>query len=103
MEANPNANPLAFSLRVPSQKRQIDVQANTAIYSEIVKNLEIERLTLRQETPLIQIIDSPVLPLKNDHLGKIKGLIVGFIIATMLSCVFLVIKKSISYLKLEIN
>src|SRR5206468_630735 len=66
LDAAPNANPQLLSLRVPSQRKQIDVQASVAVYSEIVKNLEISKLSLRKETPLIQVIDAPVLPLESD-------------------------------------
>ena len=83
IDAAPNANPGLIVLRVPSQRKQIDVQASTAIYTEIVKNLEISKISLRQETPLIQVIDQPVLPLKERHLGKFKGIIIGGILATL--------------------
>lgn len=63
IDANPNANPALQILRVPSQRKQIDVQANSAIYAEIVKNLEMARLTARQDAPLIQVVDKPVYPL----------------------------------------
>jgi uncharacterized protein involved in exopolysaccharide biosynthesis len=77
-DASPNANPMLQSLRVPSQKRQVDVQASSAVYGEIVKNLELAKINLREEKPLIQIIDSPVLPLPLYKLGKIKAIIIGF-------------------------
>jgi len=93
MDASPNANPALMSLRVPSQKKQIDVQANTAIYSEIVKNLEISKISLRQEKPLIQVIDPPVLPLAVDRLGKLKGLIIGFVLGMLVASIIVVTKK----------
>lgn len=77
IDANPNANPQLLALRVPSQKKQVDVQANTAIYAEMVKNLELSKISLRQDMPLIQIIDKPVLPLLKSKLSKLKGIIVG--------------------------
>lgn len=77
IDAAPNANPALLTLRVPSQRRQVDVQANSAIYGEIVKNLEVSKISLRQETPLIQVIDRPVLPLPVYVLGKLKSVIVG--------------------------
>ncbi len=96
IDAAPNANPSLLSLRVPSQKRQVDVQANTAIYGEVVKNLELSKMTLRQETPLIQVIDKPVLPLLVTRVGKTRGLISGFALGAIFSCLFLLIKKTIS-------
>ncbi len=76
-DVNPNPNPSLQTLHVPSQRRQVDVQANTAILSELVKNLEIAKMSLLQETPLIQVIDSPILPLEKDRVGKLKGIVLG--------------------------
>ncbi|TFF35536.1 GumC domain-containing protein [Mucilaginibacter psychrotolerans] len=95
MDAAPNANPAMSTLRVPSQKRQVDVQASSAIYSEIVKNLEISKIALRQETPLIQVIDEPVLPLPASKVSKLKGMLMGFILGVVIVSLFLVGKRVI--------
>ncbi|TKC00452.1 Wzz/FepE/Etk N-terminal domain-containing protein [Pedobacter cryophilus] len=70
-DANPNTNPAFQTLRVPSQRKQVEVQANLAAYQEILKNLEIAKITFRKETPLIQVIDDPTLPLDKEKFGKI--------------------------------
>lgn len=73
-------NPAMNVKRVPSVNRQVDVQANTAILTELVKNLELAKVNLRKETPLIQMIDTPILPLPYDKIGVIKGSILfGFV------------------------
>jgi hypothetical protein len=89
-DASPNANPLLASLRVPSQKKQVDVQASSEIYGEVVKNLEVSKMMLRQETPLIQVIDSPILPLKVSKTGKLFGLISGILLGVLASVFILV-------------
>ncbi|MEO7212710.1 Wzz/FepE/Etk N-terminal domain-containing protein [Mucilaginibacter sp.] len=94
IDAAPNANPAMLSLKVPSQRRQVDVQASSAIYSEIVKNLEISKISLRQETPLIQVIDQPVLPLSVNKIGKAKGIVIGFVLGAILGIVALVARKA---------
>lgn len=91
-DAYPNPNPALQRLRVPTQKRSIDVQANTAILTELVKNLEISKVSLRKETPLIQVIDKPIFPLEVHRVSKIKGFIVGLILLFFLSVFFLSIK-----------
>jgi len=96
IDSSPNANPLVVSLKVPSQKKQIDVQANSAIYSEVVKNLEVSKMVLRQETPLIQLIDSPVLPLSVNRVGKLTSTTIGIILGILIALIYLIIKK-ISY------
>jgi hypothetical protein len=90
-----NLNPALNVRRAPSAKRQVDVQANIAILTELVKQTELAKVTLRKETPLIQVIDRPILPLTNEHLGKLKGLLIGAFIGGLLVSVFLVFKKLI--------
>lgn len=77
-------NPAMNVRRAPSARRQVDVQANTAILTELVKQSELAKVTLRKETPLIQVIDSPILPLKKDKFGKVMGLLFGGLLASIL-------------------
>ncbi len=90
---NPNPNPALQSLRVPAQKKQIDVQANSTIYAEIMKNLELARGSLARETPLIQVIDEPILPLPKVRTGKLFALATGMFVGLLLSSVLLTIYK----------
>jgi len=76
----PNANPLLSLAMVESKKRQVDVQATGAVYQEIVKNLEIAKVNHRNNSPLIQIIDSPRLPLKRSEVRLVKGMVLGALI-----------------------
>jgi hypothetical protein len=94
IDAAPNANPLLQTLHVPSQRRQVDVQANTAILGELVKNLELSRMSLLQETPLIQVIDKPILPLEKVKVGKLKGIILGIIIGIFLVGFILTVRRA---------
>lgn len=80
----PNANPLLSSATIESRKRQIDVQATSAVYQEIVKNLEIAKVNHRNNSPLIQIIDSPRLPLKRSEIRLVKGMVLGAVITGLL-------------------
>jgi hypothetical protein len=83
-----NLNP-AFNIKgAPSKKKQIDVQANTAIFTNIVAQLELAKITLRKETPLIQLIDSPVYPLIKEKFGKLKSVLLGGFLALFLFVLF---------------
>jgi hypothetical protein len=77
-------NPALNVRRAPSARRQVDVQANTAILTELVKQSELAKVTFRKETPLIQIIDRPIFPLKKEKTGKFKGIIIGGGVASFL-------------------
>ena len=43
-----------------------DVQVLNLIYLELIKNTELVKMNLLNETPIIQLIDVPVLPLKHN-------------------------------------
>ena len=85
-------NPALNVRRAPSARRQVDVQANTAILTELVKQSELAKVTLRKETPLIQIIDQPILPLPQQKFGKTKGIVMGGLLAGFL-CLFIFIVR----------
>jgi len=90
IDVNPNPNPLLLAtLRTPSQRRQVDVTVNTAILSQLVTNLEIAKMSLLQETPLIQVIDEPILPLEKEKVGKLKELVIGGVIGIIIMVVVL--------------
>jgi hypothetical protein len=88
-----NINPLRQLPKANVQKKGIDVQVNTALYGELVKNLELSRMALRRETPLIQIIDTPTLPLDKRKMGKLKGAVVFGIIGSAIALLFFVLRK----------
>jgi hypothetical protein len=93
-------NPALNVKRVPSARRQVDVQANTAILTEIVKQAELAKVTLRKETPLIQVIDQPILPLPKEKFGKAKGIILGGILAGFLTVLGLIVRRIFKELSL---
>lgn len=94
-DANPNANASRLVLKVPSQRRQVDVQANTAILTELVKNLEISKVSLRKETPLIQVIDAPIYPLPAKATGKQFSIVLGAFLVTLVGVIFLTLRRAV--------
>jgi len=85
-----NLNPAFNVKKTPSTRRQVDVQANTAILTQLVANLELSKVSLRKETPLIQVIDYPMLPLDVDKVSKKKSLLLGGFLAGFLTVLYLV-------------
>ena len=95
-EANPNPNPALQRLRLPSQKKMVDVEMSKAILTELVKNLELAEISLRKVTPLVQIIDKPVLPLENNKTRKLTATFIGGVLGVLLSLLFIVVKRYLS-------
>jgi hypothetical protein len=87
-----NLNPALNIRRVPSARKQVDVQANTAILTELVKQTELAKVSVRRETPLIQVLDKPILPLKVERFGKIKGIIFGGLLGGFFGIVILIFR-----------
>jgi len=85
-----NLNPAFNVKRTPSTRRQVDVQANTAILTQLVAQLELSKVSLRKETPLVQLIDRPILPLEKDKVGRLKSLVLGGFLAGFLYILYLI-------------
>ena len=85
-----NLNPALNVKRTPSIRRQVDVQANTAILTQLVAQLEMSKVSLRKETPLVQLIDRPILPLEKEKVGRLKSLVLGGFLAGFLTVLYLV-------------
>ena len=91
----PNINPLAKTAKVPYQKAMVNLQANQAIYLEVVKQLELAKVTHRNKTPLIQIIDKPSFPLENNRWNFLNTLLLGIFGGGMLIVLLLSLQRII--------
>lgn len=92
LDATPNLNPTRQSLRAPIQKSQYSAETNKLILGELIKNLELSKMSLQQETPLIQLVDKPIFPLEKLATGKVKGIVVGGLILSFLVVMVLTFK-----------
>src|SRR4051812_32640698 len=88
-----NLNPAFQALRAPAQEGQMNVQVVGTAYGEVLKNLELAKITLQQQTPLYQIIDEPHLPLVAEKPGRLMSLIGGGFIGGFLVIGFLILKR----------
>ena len=91
-ELQPNPNPLYYTNQVPFQKLQIDIEAAAAVYEEIVKNLEMAKITHRNKKPLIQIIDEPIRPLSIDKDKPLKLIAISGLIGGLFMLLFFIFK-----------
>jgi uncharacterized protein involved in exopolysaccharide biosynthesis len=64
-------------------------------YGEVVKNLELAKITLQKETPLYQIIDEPFLPLSKTKPGKLKSMIVAGLLLFIITVFALLFRYTI--------
>ena len=69
------------------------VEVLNAMYLEIVKNLELSKITLLSQTPIINIIDEPILPLDEEKISKILSGLLGGFLGGFLSFCFFIFRK----------
>lgn len=65
----------------------------STIFASVTQNLEMAKFTLSQETPVIQIVDAPILPLKKEKLSRLKSSLVGAFLLCFFTVFVLVIRK----------
>jgi len=70
-------NPAYANPEVSAEISSRDKVLQGTIYAEILKNLEISKTSLIQETPTVQLVDEPVYPLKNNSWLWWEGLLFG--------------------------
>ncbi|TKC03486.1 GumC domain-containing protein [Pedobacter cryotolerans] len=93
-DATPNLNPTRQVQRVaPVQRAQFSAETNKAILGTLVQNLEMSKLALMKETPLLEIIDQPVYPLSSEKFTKVKGILIGSLLIGFFAIIFLLINK----------
>ncbi|MFT6827349.1 MAG: hypothetical protein ACJAZV_000631 [Roseivirga sp.] len=103
-DSNLNLNSSRSQNQVPRQKIMIDIQASSAVFQEVVKNLEIAKLAHRNNMPLIQIIDRPTYPLKDDRMKWYKAAVIGIVFGGVLMVLLLtLIRIYNSVMKVEFN
>lgn len=65
----------------------------STIFASVTQNLEMAKFTLSQETPVIQVVDSPILPLKKEKISRLKSSLIGAITLTLFAILTLVIRR----------
>ena len=92
-----NANPSFLNTEVDLEISNRDKALLGGIFSDLNKSLDISKTALIQETPTIEVIDKPELPLKKNewkwYLLMPLGFFIGLIFSSFLGLFFLPMKK----------
>jgi hypothetical protein len=88
-----DVNPAYPTANVGVELKQRDKLVLQTIYAEIVKNLEISRTMLIQETPTFQVVDEPELPLKKNRTGYLISIIYGGVISGIAGALYLLLSR----------
>lgn len=97
-----NLNGVA-KVQVERLKYETEARINSEAYTEIMKNIEVMKLDLARETPLIKVIDEPIYPLTNNKKGKVSSIIkYGFALG-FLSVLGLIVMYYINTLRADMK
>ena len=88
-----NLNPALQVQRAPVYKSQFKATVNEAAYTEIMKNLELAKITLQKQSPIYLILDEPHLPLERIGQGKLYSTLIGLLVGFVLCIVYIVLRK----------
>lgn len=88
-----NINPANVNAPAFSEISQRDKMVLTTIYGELMKNLEVSKAALIQETPTVQIVDSPSFPLERIETKWYEGILMGAVFAFLAIIGFFLYKQ----------
>ena len=88
-----NQRIIKFQGRLKELQLIRDVEILNTTYLEILKNLELSKLTLLNSTPIIKIIDKPVLPLLANKPSMLKAFLISCFLGMFTSIIFFGVKK----------
>lgn len=80
-----NVNIAKMAARVKLERTRRDVELLNLMYAEVLKNLEIAKFNLENQTPMLQLIDRPTFPLEVQKESKIIMGILGGIVGGALT------------------
>lgn len=86
-------NPAYTTANANIEVKERDKIVLSTIFSETVKNLEASKTMLAQETPTVQIVDEPELPLKKNKLKFYVAIPTGIILGVILFSFFILLTR----------
>ncbi|MFZ9718851.1 MAG: hypothetical protein ACO3BD_05800, partial [Chitinophagaceae bacterium] len=72
-----DANAAFRSYSVPAELSGREKMLVFELYAEVIKNLEMARIVLLNQTPVLQVLDRPAYPLKKDNWAWWKWMLAG--------------------------
>jgi hypothetical protein len=88
-------NPAYSGANADIEVKQRDKTLLSSVYTETVKNLEASKTMLAQETPTVQIVDEPELPLKKNSFKYKIAIPAGILVAELLFCAYVLIRRKV--------
>ena len=79
--------------KLKTQRLQREVQKLSIMYGESAKNQELADFSLKSSTPVVQLIDAPISPIKAESESVFKALIIGGFLGVFIGALFVIGRK----------
>lgn len=89
-----DANPVYAASEASAEIKYRDKLVQSTIYAKIIENLEISKTALIQETPTIQVVDNPEIPLEDTRIKLLVALLAGTLISVGMTGIALIVTRS---------
>lgn len=89
VDINPALRTAPIAAEISAREKTIAA----TFYAEVVKNLELSKTILNQETPVIEMVDQSSLPLEKVKVSKSKSLIFGGLLAGFMMAGYLLVSR----------
>ena len=76
--------------QITELRLQREIAALTAMYAEVIKNVEVADFSLKNKTPFIQVIDAPLAPIAPVQLSLFRLLFIGIVIGGLLGSLLVI-------------
>lgn len=91
-----NLNLAKMTGKVKIERTRRDLEMLNIMYGEVLKNLEVAKFSLESQTPMLQVVDYPTLPLKVKRASKLIFGFFGFVLLSSVCFVFIIIKQQLN-------
>ncbi|HCP94805.1 MAG TPA: hypothetical protein DIU05_12340 [Bacteroidetes bacterium] len=88
-----NQNAAVARVKIPILKRQMNIQLLTTLFGELTKNLELSKMSLANEEPLIEMVDTPMYPLNYEKKSRLVTGGLFFMLGAFLTSLYFILKE----------
>lgn len=79
--------------RIEMERTKREIEMLSLMYGEIMKNLEVARFALDNQTPVFQLIDNPTFPLEKKKVSRLNTTVICVILASILAFFWIVFRN----------
>lgn len=83
--------------QITELRLQREIAAMTAMYAEVLKNVEVADFSVKNKTPFIQLIDTPLSPIPPVQLSLLRQLLIGMVAGGLLGSLLVLGRMAYRY------